>query len=244
MDPIYRQYNHNLLTFSLTYAFSEKFVLPLSHDEVVHGKHSLLDKMPGDYQMKFAGLRSLFGYMAAHPGKKLTFMGGEYGQFIEWKYDDKLDWHLLKYEMHRKMKDYVKALNHFYLENSCLWEDDNGWSGYHWISPDDNSRSIIAFMRIGHTPEDYIITIINFTPVHRPDYRLGVPKEKGFTEAFNSDELSFGGSGIRNQGILAAEEVPCHGYEQSVVLSVPPLSAVFIKPVKEVGIYQNTIKEV
>jgi 1,4-alpha-glucan branching enzyme len=232
MDPIYRRWNHNLLTFSMVYAFSENFVLPLSHDEVVHGKHSLLDKMPGEYHMKFAGLRTLLGYMAAQPGKKLIFMGGEFGQFIEWKYDDKLDWHLLQYEMHRKMKDYVKALNHFYLDNSCLWEDDNGWGGYQWISPEDYNISLIAFMRKGHNPENYLIAVMNFTPVHRPDYRMGVPKEDGFTPVFNSDDANYGGSDCLNRAVITPEEIPCHGFEQSVVLSIPPLSAVFYKPVK------------
>lgn len=229
LDPIHRRSNHNLLTFSLAYAFSEKFVLPLSHDEVVHGKHSLLDKMPGDYEQKFAGLRCLYGYMASHPGSKLTFMGGEFGHFIEWKYDDQLDWFLLDYHMHRKMKDYVKALNHFYLANSCLWEDDGGWNGYNWISPNDADQSISAFMRKGSKPKDYIIVVINFTPVHRPQYRLGVPKEKGFIEVFNSDSKDFGGSGIVCKDVVIPEEISCHDFEQSVVLSIPPMSAVFYR---------------
>ncbi|HWT75296.1 MAG TPA: 1,4-alpha-glucan branching protein GlgB [Mobilitalea sp.] len=230
LDPIYRKWHHNLLTFSLTYAFSEKYVLPLSHDEVVHGKHSLLDKMPGDYQQKFAGLRSLFGYMAAHPGNKLTFMGDEFGHFIEWKYDDQLDWFLLDYEMHRKMKDYVKALNHFYRDTNCLWEDDGGWNGYQWISPNDSDQSILSFMRKGTKPGDYVMVVINFTPVHRPQYRMGVPMEQGFTEIFNSDRKEFGGAGRVCTDIIPSESVPCHGFEQSVLLSVPPLSAVFYKP--------------
>jgi 1,4-alpha-glucan branching enzyme len=232
MDPIYRKWNHNLLTFSLTYTFTENFVLPLSHDEVVHGKHSLLDKMPGDYRQKFSGLRSLYGYMAAHPGKKLTFMGGEFGHFIEWKYDDQLDWFLLEYEMHRKMKDYVKALNHFYRNNPCLWEDDDGWSGFQWISPDDCNQSIVSFVRRGRSPGDYMIFVINFTPVYRPQYRMGVPKAEGFMEVFNSDDQSFGGSGAVNDQIITPEDVPCHNLEQSIILSLPPLSIVFYKPVK------------
>jgi len=232
LDPIYRKWHHNLLTFSLTYAFSETYVLPLSHDEVVHGKHSLLDKMPGDYQQKFAGLRGLFGYMMAHPGSKLTFMGGEFGHFIEWKYDDQLDWFLLEYESHCKMKDYVRSLNHFYRDNSCLWEDDGGWSGYQWISPDDVNESMIAFMRKGRKAKDYILVVINYTPVHRPAYRLGVPKEKGFTEVFNSDDSSYGGSGLVNGEDIIPEAIPCHGFDQSVVLSIPPLAAVFYRPLR------------
>jgi len=234
MDPIFRKWNHNSLTFSLTYAFSENYILPLSHDEVVHGKHSLLDKMPGDYNMKFAGLRTLYSYMAAHPGKKLTFMGGEFGQFIEWKYDTGLDWLLLDYEMHQKTKDFVKALNHFYSENPCLWEDDNDWSGFQWISSDDCNQSVLVFMRKGRTTGEYIIAVVNFTPVHRVQYRIGVPKEKVFVEIFNSDEVQYGGTGIVGGDTIQVEKVPCHGFEQSIMLSIPPLSAVFYQPKKSV----------
>lgn len=230
LDPYFRRWNHNLLTFSLTYAFSENFILPLSHDEVVHGKHSLLDKMPGEYRQKFAGLRCLFGYMISHPGKKLIFMGGEFGQFIEWKYDDVLDWFLLKYEMHQKMKDYVKALNHFYLNTSSLWEDDGGWNGFQWISTEDRDYSMLAYMRKGRNPENYIIAVINFTPVERQGYRLGVPEEAAFTQVFNSDEVSFGGIGAVCRDAIITEGVPCHGFDQSICLTVPPLSVVFIRP--------------
>ncbi|MDD3172415.1 MAG: 1,4-alpha-glucan branching protein GlgB [Herbinix sp.] len=232
MDPLFRKGSHNLLTFSLAFAFSENYILPLSHDEVVHGKHSLLDKMPGDYQQKFAGLRSLYGYMAAHPGKKLVFMGGEYGQFIEWKYDNSLDWHLLDYDMHKKMHEYVKAINHFYLDNPCLWEDDGGWNGFQWISPDDANQSVIAFMRKGCKPSDYIITVINFTPVRRDNYILGVPEATGFKEIFNSDDKRFGGTQIVCGDIISPGDIPCHGFRQSIILEIPPLSAVFYKPVE------------
>ena len=233
MDPFYRRWNHNLLTFSLTYAFSENYILPLSHDEVVHGKKSLLNKMPGDYNEKFAGLRVLFGYMAAHPGKKLTFMGGEFGQFIEWKYDTGLDWLLLDYEMHQKMKDYVKALNHFYLGTKSLWADDNGWSGFDWICPNDNQMSVVAFRRKFRKPEEDIIVVVNFTPVMRPEYRLGVPKAFQYKEIFNSDASCFGGSGfIREEGIKV-DKIPCHGFEQSIVLQLPALSIIFFQPMKQ-----------
>lgn len=231
-DPINRKNHHNLLTFSLTYAFSERFVLPLSHDEVVHGKHSLLNKMPGDYQSKFAGLRTLFGYMMSHPGNKLLFMGGEIGHFIEWKHDDQLDWFLLEYDMHRKMKEYVKALNHFYLNNPCMWEDDNSWSGYQWISANDYNESMIAFMRKNPSGNDYIIVIINFTPVKRDQYRLGVPKEDGFEEVFNSNEDKYGGTGQKNSNIFRLEDISCHDYPHSIVIEVPPLSVVYYMPVK------------
>ena len=231
-DPIYRKCHHNLLTFSLTYAFSEQFVLPLSHDEVVHGKHSLLDKMPGDYPQKFAGLRTMFGYMMSHPGSKLTFMGGEFGHYIEWKYDDQLDWFLLDYEAHRKMKEYVKALNHFYLQNPSLWEDDSSWNGYKWLSPNDYNESMISYLRQGNRKKDFTIVVINFTPVSRMNYRLGVPEEIGYQEVFNSDDAAFGGTGMVNTEIIVPEVVPCHEYKQSVVISIPPLAVVFYKPVE------------
>lgn len=232
MDSYFRKWNHSLITFSMTYAFSENYILPLSHDEVVHGKHSLLDKMPGDYGQKFSGLRCLYGYMAAHPGKKLVFMGGEFGQFIEWKYDDKLDWHLLDYEMHRKMKDYVKALNHFYLDNHCLWEDDGGWNGFQWINPDDNNNSVIAFIRRGKTPGDYIIVAFNFTPVTREKYILGVPEAKGYKMVFNSDDKRYGGSGKVHKRTITPKMIPCHGFKQSLTITIPPLSAVYYRLVE------------
>jgi 1,4-alpha-glucan branching enzyme len=233
MDPVYRKWNHNLLTFSLTYAFSENYILPLSHDEVVHGKRSLLNKMPGEYHQKFAGLRSLFGYMMAHPGKKLTFMGGEFGQFIEWKYDAGLDWLLLDYELHQKMQDYVKALNHFYVDQPALWEDDNGWSGFEWICADDNNQSVLTFLRKSRNPEDYLLVVVNFTPLERTDYRIGVPKTKGFQTIFHSDDADYGGDGYKSKDVIKTEKVPCHGLEQSITLRIPPSSVAFYKPVKQ-----------
>lgn len=231
MDPYFRKWNHNLLTFSLHYAFSEQFILPLSHDEVVHGKHSLLDKMPGDYSQKFAGLRVLFAYMMAHPGKKLTFMGGEFGQFIEWKFDDKLDWLLLDYEMHRKTQEYVKELNHFYLKNPSLWEDDSGWNGFEWINPDDQDQSVLSFIRKGHNPQEWVLVIANFTPVFRPEYRVGIPKAAGCIAIFNTDDIRFGGSGLAIEEVYIAEEYPYNNREHSVILKVPPLSVAFYKPI-------------
>ena len=233
MDPIHRKWHHNLLTFSMMYAFSENFILPLSHDEVVHGKHSLLDKMPGDYWKKFAGLRTLYGYMTAHPGKKLLFMGGEFGQFIEWKFDDSLDWHLLGYEMHRKMWDYVRELNHFYLENPCLWENDHNWDGFHWIDPNDTNQSVLSFLRKGKREEEFLIAVINFTPVPRQDYRIGVPRAGKYTEVFNSDAARFGGSGVHNEGMMDVEGTPWHCFEQSISIAIPPLAAIYLKPVFE-----------
>jgi 1,4-alpha-glucan branching enzyme len=231
MDPFYRKWNHNLLTFSLTYAFAENYILPLSHDEVVHGKRSLLNKMPGEYHQKFAGLRSLLGYMMAHPGKKLNFMGNEFGQFIEWRFDAGLDWLLLDYEMHQKMQSYVKILNHFYVSQPALWEDDNGWSGFEWICPDDNNQSILTFLRKSRTPEDYLLIVVNFTPVERTEYRIGVPVAKGFQTIFNSDDTDFGGDGYKNNTLIKTEKIHCHGLEQSITLRIPPSSIAFYKPV-------------
>jgi 1,4-alpha-glucan branching enzyme len=230
-DPIHRKWHHNLLTFSMMYAFSENFILPLSHDEVVHGKHSLLDKMPGDYWQKFAGLRTLYGYMTVHPGKKLLFMGGEFGQFIEWKYDDSLDWHLLGYEMHKKMHEYVRELNHFYLQNSCLWENDHSWDGFQWIDPNDYNQSVLSLVRKGKEKDDFLIAVVNFTPVPRQDYRIGVPLAEEYKEVFNSDDIRFGGSGVSNDREMEVEPVQWHSFKQSIVVTIPPLAAICLKPV-------------
>jgi 1,4-alpha-glucan branching enzyme len=227
MDPFFRKGNHNLLTFSMMYAFSENFILPLSHDEVVHGKHSLLDRMPGDYDQKFAGLRNLYAYMIAHPGKKLLFMGGEFGQFIEWKYDDSLDWHLLEYKNHKKMQLFVKELNHFYRENPCLWEEDYSWKGFQWIEPDDYERSIVAFLRYGKNQKVRMAVVVNFTPVTRYQYRLGVPDAISYQKVFDSNEERYGGMGIDTMDTARVEDIPYHNFKQSICFTLPPLSAVF-----------------
>ncbi len=229
LDPIYRKWNHDKVTFSFMYAFSENFVLPLSHDEVVHGKCSLISKMPGDYWQKFANLRAFFGYWMAHPGKKLLFMGGEFGQFIEWKYDDSLDWHLVqKYPMHTKMLEYSRALNRFYCENKAFWQVDFDWNGFQWIDPDDNENSVVSFIRKAEDADDFLVVICNFTPEVRHGYRLGVPKKGVYYEVFNSDEEAYGGSGVKN-GDLASEDVPWHSRAQSIVLTVPPLATVYLR---------------
>ena len=228
-DPIYRKSKHNLLTFSLMYAFSENFVLPLSHDEVVHGKKSLLDRMPGDYWQKFANLRLLYGYMIAHPGKKLLFMGGEFGQFIEWSYKGSLDWHLLDYDMHGKMHYYVRELNHLYISERCLWEEDGDWSGFTWIDPHDGDRSIISFIRRGSREEDFVIVICNFTPVVRKGYITGVPEAGVYYEVFNSDYEKYGGSGQENNCLIFTENIPCHSLPYSVEITIPPLAVVYLK---------------
>ena len=231
LDPIYRKWHQDKVTFSLMYAFSENFVLPLSHDEVVHGKASLLSKMPGDYWQKFAGLRAFFGYWAAHPGKKLLFMGGEFGQFIEWKYDDSLDWHLPEnYPMHTKMQTYSRALNKFYTEQAALWQIDFSWQGFEWISCDDKDNSVIAFVRHGKKKDDFLLAVCNFTPEAHEGYRIGMPAAGIYREVFNSDREEFGGSGVKNEGSLRTERLPWHGREQSLALRVPPLATIFLQP--------------
>jgi 1,4-alpha-glucan branching enzyme len=231
LDPIYRKWNHNLLTFSLTYAFTENFILPLSHDEVVHGKLSLLNRMPGDYGQKFAGLRCLYGYMMTHPGKKLLFMGGEFGQFIEWNFDSALDWLLLDYDMHQKMQDYVKELNHIYQKQPSLWEVDESWDGFQWIEPEDRNQSVVSFLRRGKKAEEILIIVINFTPVQREHYRIGVPWAKEYCRILNSDELRFGGTLVVSMEVVMADAVGCHNFNQSISLTVPPLSIIIYKPV-------------
>ncbi|MHB1394775.1 MAG: 1,4-alpha-glucan branching protein GlgB [Clostridia bacterium] len=231
MDPVHRKWHHNLLTFSLMYAYTENYILPLSHDEVVHGKKSLLDKMPGDYWQKFANLRVFLGYMAAHPGKKLLFMGGELGQFIEWRFDSSLDWLLLDYEMHRKMQNYVKALNGVYGKEPALWELDHVFDGFEWIDANNYNQSIIVFMRKGKSQKDTIITVCNFTPGVYEGYKIGVPYNCDYTEVFNSDCQEFGGSGQENTEIVTAQNQKWQNQKYSIDIKVPPLAVVYFKPV-------------
>ncbi len=226
-DPVYRKYRHDALTFSLTYAFSENFVLPLSHDEVVHMKGSLLNKMPGGYEEKFAGLRCYLAYMMAHPGKKLLFMGGEFGQFAEWNFDTELDWNLLDYEMHRKIKDFNADLNHVYLRNSEFWELDDRWEGFGWISHEDYEQNIIAFRRINSNGED-ITAIFNFAPAYRENYVLGISAPGEYQVLMNSDEVRYGGTGAW-LGELTANEAGAHGYSYSISVNLPPMAALYIK---------------
>ena len=228
LDGIHRKNNHNCLTFSFFYAFSENFVLPISHDEVVHGKCSLINKMPGTYEEKFAGVRSFLGYMYAHPGKKMLFMGQEFGQFIEWKYDCGLDWLLLDYEAHKKLQDYTRALNKFYAKNAPLWESDFGWEGFNWISSNDNSNSVIAFRRIDKKGKE-IIAVSNLTPVFRSGYEIGVPYAGTYEVVFNSDDEVYGGTGKGSTGKIKTNERPMHGHEQSVSLELAGLSTIYLK---------------
>ena len=236
LDPIYRKWNQDKITFSLMYAFSENFVLPLSHDEVVHGKCSLISKMPGDYWQKFAGLRGFFGYWIAHPGKKLLFMGGEFGHFIEWNFDDSMDWHLVEqYPMHTKMLAYSKALNKFYVDNKAFWQVDFDWNGFQWIDCNDNENSIIALVRRAEDHSDFIVCVHNFTPEVRHGYRIGVPTKGTYVEVFNSDEEQYGGSGVRNMGDILSEDYAFHGREQSIVITVPPLASTFYRLKEQSG---------
>ncbi|MTI79473.1 MAG: 1,4-alpha-glucan branching protein GlgB [Firmicutes bacterium] len=230
MDPVYRKWHHNLLTFSFMYTYSENYILPLSHDEVVHGKKSLLNKMPGDYWQKFANLRLLYAYMISHPGKKLMFMGGEFGQFIEWRFDQSLDWHLLNYEMHKKLHKYCSSLNHLYQKEKCLWEADHDKNGFLWIDPHNNNQSVITFMRRGNEEGDIIIIVCNFTPVVYENYRIGVPFKTNYIETFNSDLDKYGGSDVKNKSPLMASDKPWHNQPYSVELKIPPLAAVYLKP--------------
>ncbi len=228
MDGLSRKFNHNLLTFSFFYAFSENFILPISHDEVVHGKCSLINKMPGEYEEKFKGIRSFMAYLMAHPGKKLTFMGQEFGQFIEWKYDTGLDWLLLGYEKHQQLKEFTKALNHIYLKYPALWEIDYSWEGFNWLVSDDNANSVIAFLRKDKKGETVVIAC-NFTPVMRENYCFGVPGEGTYEVILNTDDLKFGGEGKGTKTKATSKKVPMHGYENSISLNLPGLSCILLK---------------
>lgn len=227
LDPLFRKGNHDCITFSFFYAFSENFVLPISHDEVVHGKCSLINKMPGDYEQKFAGLRAFYGYMMAHPGKKLLFMGQEFAQFIEWNENQQLDWMLLGYDRHAQMQEYVRRLNHLYQETPALWEEDFSWEGFQWIVPDDSSQNVVVFLRRDKKGGE-VIAVCNFAPVLRPDYKFGVPRAGQYAELINSDAEEFGGTGQHNAPVRAKKQ-PMHGFDYSISLRVPPMSAVILR---------------
>ncbi len=224
-DPLFRAGNHRKLTFSFFYAFSENFILPISHDEVVHGKGSLIGKMAGDYEDKFSEMRVFFGYMAAHPGKKLLFMGQEFGQFAEWSEAKELDWMLLDYDSHRQLHEYSKALNHFYRDTPAFWERDYSWDGFQWIVPDDNTQNIIVFLRKAANG-DAVAVACNFAPVAREGYCFGVPAAGSYKEVFSSDETRFGGGGVKN-GTVKSKKGDMHGYAQHITVTLPPLSTVY-----------------
>jgi 1,4-alpha-glucan branching enzyme len=228
-DPVYRKYHHSRMTFSMLYAFTENFVLPFSHDEMVHGKGSMIGRMPGDQWQQFANLRLLYGYMFGHPGKKLLFMGGEFGQWIEWDHDHSLDWHLLDYETHRGVQRLVTDLNRLYKDEPSLHEVDFDWHGFEWLDCNDADASVLSFLRKGRNPEDCIIVVCNFTPVPRENYRVGVPQSGFYAELLNSDADIYGGSNIGNRGGVHAEPIPWLGHGWSLNLTLPPLAAVFLK---------------
>ncbi len=230
MDPIFRAYHHGTLTFSLLYAFSEKFMLPFSHDEVVHLKKSMISKMPGDVWQKFANLRALYAYQFSHPGKKLLFMGGEFGQWREWTEAYSLDWHLVTDgSYHAQLQDFVAALNHLYVTEKALHEDDYSWQGFQWMEVHDSAHSILAYARRAITSADTVVVVSNFTPVVRAGYRLGVPEGGVYTEVLNSDDPLFGGSGVIDGGDLTAEATAWRGQPFSLVLTLPPLGVIFLK---------------
>ena len=231
-DPLYKKYHHDKTTFSLTYSFAENYVLPISHDEVVHGKKSLLDKMPGDYWQKFANTRAFLVYMMSHPGKKLMFMGCEIGQFREWDYKGQIEWFLLDYDAHAKLQLFFATMNHFYLEHPSLYEDDGSWSGFRWINPDDGDKSILSYIRRGETEEELVV-VVNFTPVVYRDYVLGVPAEGVYEELLNSDAAEFGGSNVLNDTDMRSVPQKFREYDHVIRITVPPLGACIFRKKKE-----------
>lgn len=224
-DPLFRAGNHGKVTFSFFYAFSENFILPISHDEVVHGKCSLINKMPGDYEAKFSNLRTFYGYMMAHPGKKLLFMGQEFGQFIEWDEKKPLDWMLLGYEKHQQLQSYVRDLNHFYHDTPAMWQVDYSWEGFQWIVPDDNQQSVVIFLRRDAAGKMVLIAC-NFNPVLRENYQLGVPVAGTYKELISSDDVKYGGSGVHNAPVRSVKGA-MHGFDQHISITLPPLSTVY-----------------
>ena len=228
LDPIYRAFNHDKLTFSFFYCFSENYVLPISHDEVVHGKCSMLEKMPGSYEQKCSSYRAFLAYMMAHPGKKLLFMGQEFAQTAEWNYQSQLDWNALKEDKHKKIHFYSEKLNKFYYENAPLWQNDDSWQGFSWISNDDYRQSVIAFRRFDDNGGELIV-VCNFVPVERNDYKIGVPFEGEYKLVFNSDAVEFGGEGITSE-LMKSKSYPMHGFDDSISLDLAPLSVIYLKP--------------
>ena len=229
-DFIYRKYHHNSLTFSMMYAYNENFILPLSHDEVVHGKCSLINKMPGDYWRKFAGLRTLLMYQLTHPGHKLNFMGSEIAEFIEWRDYEGLEWFLPEeHEAHRKHQHFVKEANEFYKKNKALWYKEFSWEGFTWLEADNGEQSVYSFIRHGKNPIDDLIVILNMTPETYECYREGVPKKGLYKEVFNSDKQEYGGSGVENKDLIKSEKIEFHGMDDSIEFRLPPLAAVVFK---------------
>jgi 1,4-alpha-glucan branching enzyme len=229
-DPVYRRYHHHELTFSMVYAFSENFILPLSHDEVVHGKRALLAKMPGDRWQQLANLRALYGFMWAHPGKKLLFMGGELAQEREWDAESSVDWHLLDRAEHVGVQTLVRDLNRLYRDRPALWESDHSSEGFRWIEPNDADANVVAFARLAADGEDVLACVCNFSPVPRGSYRLGLPRAGTWREVLNTDSRYYGGSDAGSLGVLEAEPIPWHGQQVSAELTLPPLATVWLVP--------------
>lgn len=229
LDPIYRSFHHSQITFSMLYAFSENFILPLSHDEVVHGKHSLLDRMPGDYQQKFANLRAFYAGMLTHPGKKLLFMGGEFAQWIEWNCNQGLDWNLLEYPKHREMKAFCAALNRFYRSEPCLWENDFEPEGFQWLDGGDSHQSVLSYIRWNKAHTDAVVVVLNLTPVVRDHFTIGVPLPGEWVEMLNTDSAGFGGTNLLNDKPMQTHPGIFHGQPQHITLRLPWLSAVILK---------------
>ncbi len=228
LDPIYRSFNHDKITFSFYYAFSENYILPISHDEVVYGKCSIIEKMPGEGDAKFASYRTFLAYMMAHPGKKHLFMGQELAQYKEWNYQTRLDWELIDENPYNKRANlFNQKLNKFYLENKPLWQNDDSWEGFRWISSDDNSQSIIAFRRIDEQGDE-IIAVCNFVPVQRDDYRIGVPKKGTYKVVFNTDSTEFGGADLSAKS-YKSEKISMHGFDNSISMTLAPLSVMYLK---------------
>ena len=232
LNSMWRPFNHDSLTFSFYYAFSEKFLLPISHDEVSHGKGSLIKQMPGKYDEQFAGVRAFITYMYAHPGKKLVFMGTEIGQFDEWNHEEAIQWDLLEFEKHKKLRTFFKELNKFYLDCKPLYELDTVWKGFDWIHHDDYTNSVIAFKRTDKNGDE-IVSVCNFQPIRRDEYCIGVPKYGLYDEVFNSDEERFGGSGVVNGNNIKTDVMKIHGFDQGLSLTLPPLSVIYLRCAKE-----------
>jgi 1,4-alpha-glucan branching enzyme len=228
-DPVYRRYHQNDMTFSLLYAFNENFVLPLSHDEVVHGKGSLVNKMAGDEWQKFANLRSYYGFMWGHPGKKLLFMGGEFAQWQEWNFDSSLEWPATQSPNHQGVQNFMRDLNALYKREPALYEDDFEWTGFNWIDANDSDNSVFSFIRNAKSSDEFIVVVTSFTPVVRHGYRVGVPNQGFYQEILNSDSSHYWGSNVGNEGGVQTENIPCHGYDQSLALTLPPLATVYLK---------------
>jgi 1,4-alpha-glucan branching enzyme len=233
-DPVYRRFHHRLLTFSLMYAFSENYILPFSHDEVVHLKGSMIEKVPGDGWQKAATIRTIYGYMYSHPGKKLMFMGSEFGQGREWNHDRSLDWHLLDHPLHAGLKLFVHDLNHVYTSERALHQVDARPEGFQWIDCNDSDNSVVAMLRRAANPDDFVIAIFNFTPLPRHGYVFGVPRGGTYTELLNSDAAVYGGSNVGNDGVVVTHPVSSHGFQDSVRITLPPLGFLLLKPVARV----------